>query len=165
MGISTDGEICYGIIFEDGYEFPWDIDHEGDPEMWWISEILKLTYNGYGSELLMDRKNFAAGVFLIILAQLFVIYYEGKITAMLEIVAGNQKILYANQVRTIEAINLQDSRAVIDSLSRIDVSALSDDEKKKYIASLDEVIRTSLNRKAILDSANKAIYSCSSSGD
>jgi len=113
----------------------------------------------------MDRKTFAAGVFLIILTQLFVIYYEGKITAMLEIVARNQKILNSNQVRTIEAINLQDSRAVIDSLSRIDVSTLSEAKKKKYIASLDEVIRTSLNRKAILDSANKAIYSCSSSGD
>lgn len=33
MGVSTDGQICYGILFEDGYEFPWDED--GDIEDWW----------------------------------------------------------------------------------------------------------------------------------
>lgn len=57
MGVSTDGEICYGIIFEDEYEFPWDIDHEGDPEMWWISEILKLTYNGYHEKKAILKDN------------------------------------------------------------------------------------------------------------
>lgn len=47
MGISSDGEICYGIVFEDGYEFPWDVDHDGDPEEWWISKVLQLIYKDY----------------------------------------------------------------------------------------------------------------------
>lgn len=30
MGQSTDGQICYGIAFPDGFSFPWD-----DHEKWW----------------------------------------------------------------------------------------------------------------------------------
>jgi hypothetical protein len=42
MGVSTDGEISYGILFEDGFEFPWDDDkYEGCIEEWWKS------VNGY----------------------------------------------------------------------------------------------------------------------
>lgn len=37
MGVSTDGQICYGVKFEEGYEFPWDIDHDGDIEEWWLA--------------------------------------------------------------------------------------------------------------------------------
>ena len=36
MGISTDGQICYGVLFEDDYEFPWDAEeYGGDIEAWW----------------------------------------------------------------------------------------------------------------------------------
>lgn len=36
MGVTTDGEISCGIVFPDGYVFPWDDDiHEGDVEAWW----------------------------------------------------------------------------------------------------------------------------------
>ena len=39
MGVSTNGQICYGFMFEEGYEFPWDTDvsehDEGDIEAWW----------------------------------------------------------------------------------------------------------------------------------
>lgn len=31
MGVSTNGQICYGVLFEEGFEFPWD----GDIEKWW----------------------------------------------------------------------------------------------------------------------------------
>lgn len=47
MGVSSDGEISYGIVFEEGYEFPWDVDHDGDPEEWWISKVLQLIYKDY----------------------------------------------------------------------------------------------------------------------
>jgi len=33
MGTSTDGQICFGVIFEDGTEFPW---HSKGLEDWWI---------------------------------------------------------------------------------------------------------------------------------
>ena len=40
MGVSTDGQICYGIIFEEGTEFPWDSDvFDGDIDDWWIYGI------------------------------------------------------------------------------------------------------------------------------
>ena len=40
MSVSTDGQICFGIVFEEGYEFPWDTyreDGDSDPEDWWRS--------------------------------------------------------------------------------------------------------------------------------
>jgi hypothetical protein len=39
MGVFTNGQICYGIIFEEGYEFPWNSeDFDGDIEEWWLVE-------------------------------------------------------------------------------------------------------------------------------
>ena len=38
MGTSTDGQICFGYVFDDGYEFPWSEEEEsggGDIETWW----------------------------------------------------------------------------------------------------------------------------------
>ena len=36
MGQSTDGQICYGVMFEEDYEFPWDDEkYDGDIEDWW----------------------------------------------------------------------------------------------------------------------------------
>ena len=33
MGVSTDGQLCFGILFEEGYSFPWyDDEYEGDLE-------------------------------------------------------------------------------------------------------------------------------------
>lgn len=50
MSRSTNGELCYGIIFEDGYEFPWD-DREkgycGDHDEWYIAEVLKMIFESY----------------------------------------------------------------------------------------------------------------------
>ena len=40
MGISSDGQICYGIEFEDEYEFPWeDEEWNQDIEKWWCFGI------------------------------------------------------------------------------------------------------------------------------
>src|SRR5687768_12176248 len=42
MGTSTNGEISYGIAFDEDFEFPWDDDDgEGDLENWWLA------VNGY----------------------------------------------------------------------------------------------------------------------
>ena len=36
MSQSTDGQICYGVLLEDGYEFPWgDKSHED----WWYEDV------------------------------------------------------------------------------------------------------------------------------
>lgn len=37
MGTSTDGQICFGIEFEEGFEFPWD--ELGDIDDWWTREV------------------------------------------------------------------------------------------------------------------------------
>lgn len=40
MGVSTDGQICFGIAFENGQEFPWDSsEYDGDIETWWICAV------------------------------------------------------------------------------------------------------------------------------
>jgi len=40
MGISSDGQICYGIAFEEGYELPWlDEKWDGDEEDWWFKGV------------------------------------------------------------------------------------------------------------------------------
>jgi len=41
MGVSTDGQICFGIALDDdeATKFPWDTDeHDGDIEHWWLYE-------------------------------------------------------------------------------------------------------------------------------
>jgi len=39
MGVSTNGQICYGIMFDEDTEFPWDEDkYVGDIDEWWINE-------------------------------------------------------------------------------------------------------------------------------
>ena len=42
MTQSTDGQICFGLLFEEDTVFPWD-DHErwGDIDDWWLSYVLK----------------------------------------------------------------------------------------------------------------------------
>ncbi len=42
MSTSTDGQIGFGVIFGDGYEFPWDRQpYDGDIDEWWLEEVLK----------------------------------------------------------------------------------------------------------------------------
>jgi len=42
MGQSTDANICYGIPFEEGTEFPWDNEpFDGDFEEWYLREVSK----------------------------------------------------------------------------------------------------------------------------
>lgn len=39
MSTSTDGQICYGVVFEEDYEFPWDDEvYNGDFDEWWLVE-------------------------------------------------------------------------------------------------------------------------------
>lgn len=35
MGVSTDGQICYGVLFDEDYEFPWIVDGDNDVDTWW----------------------------------------------------------------------------------------------------------------------------------
>jgi hypothetical protein len=42
MGVSTDAILCYGISYEEGYEFPWE-KTDGDAEDWYYKTILKWT--------------------------------------------------------------------------------------------------------------------------
>lgn len=42
MGVSTNGQLCYGIKFEEDFEFPWGAEEfDGDITEWWRS------VNGY----------------------------------------------------------------------------------------------------------------------
>lgn len=38
MGTSTDGQIGYGVLFEEDYEFPWTDGEDDDERSWWIVE-------------------------------------------------------------------------------------------------------------------------------
>lgn len=38
MGVSTDGQLCFGVKFEEGFKFPWDAKpFAGDIEAWWMA--------------------------------------------------------------------------------------------------------------------------------
>ncbi len=41
MGLSTDGEISYGVRLEDDVELPWDEEYGGDIDNWWLYEVLE----------------------------------------------------------------------------------------------------------------------------
>ena len=52
MGTSTNGQICYGVAFEEGYEFPWDVERDGDIDEWWLYEVhgFKHSFEIYGAD-------------------------------------------------------------------------------------------------------------------
>lgn len=35
MSESTNGQLSFGVVFDEGFEFPWDLTHEGDIDEWW----------------------------------------------------------------------------------------------------------------------------------
>lgn len=35
MTVSTDGQICYGILFDEDFKFPWDDGYDGIDD-WWV---------------------------------------------------------------------------------------------------------------------------------
>lgn len=38
MGVSTDGQLSFGVVFDEGYEFPWDAEpFNGNLDDWWLS--------------------------------------------------------------------------------------------------------------------------------
>ena len=43
MTISTDGQICYGIPFDESCEFPWDDKRWDGIEDWWLYEVCGYT--------------------------------------------------------------------------------------------------------------------------
>lgn len=57
MGVSTDGIIAYGVIFDDGHEFPWDSPkYEGEIELWWAD------YHDMWDVVLNSPKEFRAWI-------------------------------------------------------------------------------------------------------
>lgn len=39
MGQSTNGQLAWGVVFDEGIEFPWDSEEfDGDAEDWWATE-------------------------------------------------------------------------------------------------------------------------------
>jgi len=42
MSVSTNAYLCYGVVFPEEYEFPWDAaPYEGDIDEWWLWQVLK----------------------------------------------------------------------------------------------------------------------------
>ena len=39
MGTSTNGQICFGIMFEEDFEFPWTSADDSDIDDWWIYQV------------------------------------------------------------------------------------------------------------------------------
>lgn len=53
MGVSTNGVICYGILFDEDSVFPWDDErYEGDIGNWWLYGVLgfKHSFDIYGED-------------------------------------------------------------------------------------------------------------------
>lgn len=55
MGTSTNGQICYGIAFDEGHQFPWrdDIEH------WWLFDVLGFRHS---FEIYDNSGNYLDGV-------------------------------------------------------------------------------------------------------
>lgn len=56
MGVSTNGQICYGVLLEDGAELPWEQEEGGqDIDDWWRNQTgyvpSKPVYDGDGDRL------------------------------------------------------------------------------------------------------------------
>lgn len=55
MGQSTDGQLSYGVVFEDGQEFPW-ADDSGGIDDWWRKQ------QGFKDSIHDDDGNWIGGV-------------------------------------------------------------------------------------------------------
>lgn len=59
MSTSTDGEISYGVLFEEGTEFPWDAEQfEGDIDNWWVEGVHGFKHS---FEMFDERGNWLPG--------------------------------------------------------------------------------------------------------
>lgn len=38
MSVTTAGQLCFGVCFEEGYKFPWDAHGYYDMDQWWLLE-------------------------------------------------------------------------------------------------------------------------------
>lgn len=55
MSTSTNGQLAYGLIFEDGYEFPWNHESfDGDLDDWWRKEQGFDESRGYPADNWLD---------------------------------------------------------------------------------------------------------------
>jgi hypothetical protein len=54
MGVTTDGQISYGVAFEEEFEFPWSEEREGDIYAWWIYDVLEFKHS---TEIYADTKS------------------------------------------------------------------------------------------------------------
>ena len=60
MTVSTNAQICYGVLFEEGYAFPWDAEKwDGNVDKWWLYDVC-----GYVNpfELYDESGNYINGV-------------------------------------------------------------------------------------------------------
>ncbi len=57
MGTSTNGELNYGILFEDGFEFPWDNEFGNIQDWWYKTNCPESVFNPY-----TDDGNYKVGV-------------------------------------------------------------------------------------------------------
>lgn len=39
MGVSTNGQICFGILFPEEFEFPWGNTEKDNIDTWWIEKV------------------------------------------------------------------------------------------------------------------------------
>lgn len=61
MGVRTDGQLSYGVVFDEGFEFPWDADEfEGSIEAWW--KYVKGFVNPVEYPCCDDGENYKPGI-------------------------------------------------------------------------------------------------------
>jgi len=54
MGVSTNGNICFGIIFDEDFEFPWGDECFDD---WYVTKHLGMQFAEYRDQLKFIREN------------------------------------------------------------------------------------------------------------
>ena len=62
MGVSTDGQICYGIVFEEGHEFPWASDEYEKDISAYFDKMHKWDDEIYGMEIIIAESGPHFGV-------------------------------------------------------------------------------------------------------
>jgi hypothetical protein len=46
MSVSTDGQICFGVILDEEEEYPWQIkEYDDDIDDWWIFDVLGFSHS------------------------------------------------------------------------------------------------------------------------
>jgi hypothetical protein len=139
MSTSTNGELWYGVVFEEGYEFPWDAEPDDgdiqDFDDWWRAGQGFDATKGYPTEGWLDyQKQFDIEHPCPVVE---VNYCSGEYPMYGLAVKGTLRTAYRGSPKLIEGLEVSESEIQLlrDFLTKYNLSPKSEEPEGWYLSS------------------------------